>query len=188
LALTALLASVACQDSGSSVDVSGADASAAGAAEPTDKDPGALVAVEMSSTVGVLLDEIPESERDRVAALLFDEAPGFWKQRAGAQVALAGYPLVFRDFFYDEEEGKGQLPLPPAELWRFELLSEPGRVTVQGHDLVSVDFRRTDARKSNGRRSCRVLPEVDVIRSLCEPGRRLLPRFAALVRCAGYCC
>lgn len=106
-------------------------------------DRGALVAVEMESTVGVLLDELPEAERDRIADALLAKGDAFWEQRAAAQVALAGYRLVFRDFFYDEADGKGQLPLPPPELWNFELSTEPKRVTVQGHDLVRVDYRFT---------------------------------------------
>lgn len=123
-------------------DDDAADPSADGGSEPS-ADPGALVSVEMDSRVGVLLDEIPGSERDRVAALVSDSGDGFWEQRAAAQVALSGYRLVFRDFFYDESEGKGQLPLPPPELWQFEITSEPEREMVQGHDVVSVSYRFT---------------------------------------------
>src|SRR6187455_880174 len=102
--------------------------------------PGALVETRLSASVGVLLDELPDELRDRAASELIAEDDEFWLARARAQVALTGYRLVFRNFFYDEEEDKGQLPLPPAELLEFELTSTPKRVDYAGHDLVSVEY------------------------------------------------
>ena len=49
------------------------------------KDPGAILDVSMSSQVGVLLDEVPMSIRDRVAATLIAEPPDFWTARARAR-------------------------------------------------------------------------------------------------------
>src|SRR5688572_4259551 len=102
--------------------------------------PGALVQTRLRSTVGVLLDELPEDLRDRAASELIAEDDEFWLARARAQVALTAYRLVFRNFFYAEEDGKGQLPLPPAEVLEFELAGEPERVDYQGHDLVTVEY------------------------------------------------
>ena len=109
----------------------------------TEPDPGALVHTRLDSTVGVLLDELPEAMRDRAAAELIAEDDDFWLARARAQVALTGYRLVFRNFFYEEDEGKGQLPLPPAEVLEFELAGAPERVEYAGHDVVLVEYSMT---------------------------------------------
>ncbi len=103
----------------------------AGCATDAEPDPapgntpeGALIRTSLEGTVGVLLDELPEAVRDRAAEELSAEGDDFWQARARAQVSLGLYRLVFRNFFYDEEENKGQLPLPPAELWKFEISNE----------------------------------------------------------------
>lgn len=122
-----------------------ADASPDGAVLPDagpepEPDPGALVQVQASSTVGVLLDELPAAMRDRVAEALLARPEAFWIDRATQQMRLANYRLVYRGAFYDEEDGKGSLPLPPEPLWRIALSGPPSRRTVDGHDLVAVDF------------------------------------------------
>lgn len=104
---------------------------------------GALIGVSFEGRVGVLLDELPAELRDRAARQVLDEPNRFWIARARAQLALATYRLVFRNFFYDDEEGKGQLPLPPESLWQIELTSYPARRAVDGHDFVMVDYRFT---------------------------------------------
>lgn len=101
---------------------------------------GALISTTMNSRVGVLLDELPEQERERAAAALLDESDAFWQARAHAQIWLAGYRLVFRNFYYDEAEGRGQLPLPPASLWQVTFPTSAERVEVNGHDLVVRDY------------------------------------------------
>lgn len=106
----------------------------------TEAPPGALVQTSMRATVGVLLDELPEDLRDRAADELIAESDEFWIARARAQVALTAYRLVFRNFFYDEAEGRGQLPLPPAEVLEFELAGTPERVDHAGHDVVAVEY------------------------------------------------
>lgn len=103
---------------------------------------GALVAVHMDSEVGVLLDEIPASMRDRVAAAILDRPDSFWQELAHRQVRLTLRRLNFRNFFYDN---KGQLPLPPQSLWTYELdPAGPARKTVQNgatvHDVVAIDY------------------------------------------------
>ena len=111
---------------------SGDDAVGSGSEGPE----GALIAISLDSRVGVLLDELPVELRDDAAERVLAEGDAFWQQRARAQVQLSSYRLVFRNFYYDEEEGRGQLPLPPSELWQIELDAEPERVSVEGHDLV----------------------------------------------------
>lgn len=101
-------------------------------------DAGALLDLTMESTVGVLLDDLPPGERDRVAALLAEPA-ATWQARAGLQVETTYYRLVFRNFFV--EEG-GQIPLPPREQWGLAV-GTPERRTIDGHDLVVVDYTFT---------------------------------------------
>jgi len=106
--------------------------------ENIERPEGALVAVEMDGRVGVLLDEIPEDMRDGVAQSLISRPEADWLDLARRQVKLTERRLNFRNFNYP---GKGQLPLPPEELWLIELVGDdPVRRTVQGHDLVTVDF------------------------------------------------
>jgi hypothetical protein len=104
---------------------------------------GALISTRMESRVGVLLDELPAELRDRAAEQALGESDAFWEQRARAQIGLSSYRLVFRNFYYDEEEGRGQLPLPPVELWQIELDDEAERTTVAGHDLVVRGYTLT---------------------------------------------
>lgn len=101
---------------------------------------GALIATSMQSRVGVLLDELPADLRDRAAEQALEADGAFWEQRARAQLALSSYRLVFRNFYYDEEEGRGQLPLPPSELWQIEFDAAAERVDVGGHDLVVRNY------------------------------------------------
>ncbi|MEW5987369.1 MAG: lysyl oxidase family protein, partial [Chloroflexota bacterium] len=61
-----------------------------------------------------------------------------WLERAKRQVQLTRYRLTFRNFFYP---GKGQLPLPPEQLWEIELdAAGPVRVATQGHDLILLNY------------------------------------------------
>lgn len=99
-------------------------------------DPGALITVTMQSRVGVLLDEIPATARARLAADLLARPAAFWEVRARRQISTALYRLVYRHFY---GEGLGQLPLPPASLWRIQI--QPAeRVTIDGHDLVVAPY------------------------------------------------
>lgn len=105
------------------------------------KDPGALVHTSMKSQVGVLLDELPAELRDRAAQGLLAKPASFWEERAKTQIALTLYRLVFRQYFYDEGEGKQQLPLPPREAWSITLdAAGAQRTMVDGHDVVAVGF------------------------------------------------
>jgi hypothetical protein len=103
-------------------------------------DPGALVRVTMQSQVGVLLDELPDDMRERVARDLLDQGPELWTQRAQYQIEHTLYRLVFRPYFY-QEGSKLQLPLPPRERWTITL--DPGgarRTQIAGHDMIAIAY------------------------------------------------
>ncbi len=131
--LAALLVSSACSDeqaTGTAADAgatgdAGAGDSAAGAAGSAD--PGALVHVTATSKVGVLLDEVPDSIRERVAAALIAKPDSFYEARAKQQLTLSTYRLNFRSSFYDEDSGKNQLPLPPPEVQAIQFVKTRAR-------------------------------------------------------------
>jgi hypothetical protein len=106
------------------------------------QDPGALIAVAMNSTVGVLLDEIPMSMRDRVAQGLLAKSSDFWIARAHRQILLTTYKLVFRQAYYAKMKyaGKDALPITPEAGWNITLNGAARRGTIDGHDLVMVDY------------------------------------------------
>ncbi len=96
---------------------------------------GALVSVGMTSTVGVLLDEIPSADRARLAKILLAKPKIFWIDRAIAQIRLTSHRLNF-----GSTGPKKQLPLPPEKFWTIELQRAPRRQTIDGHDLVTVKY------------------------------------------------
>jgi hypothetical protein len=131
-------------DAGTSDDDTGDDDAddagpGVGADSGANDDPGALLAVNMSSTVGVLLDEIPEAVRDEAAARILAEGDDFFIARAHRQIDYTYYRLSFRQFFY-EEGAAMQLPLPPEDIWQVTLTSEPERRTIDGHDVIAIDY------------------------------------------------
>jgi hypothetical protein len=99
---------------------------------------GALIAVEMQSQVGVVLNNFPEAIREQVAEALMEAPESHWQELARRQVRYTMHRLNFRNFIYP---GKGQLPLPPQPLWTFEL-DEDGPVIEEVGDLqiVLLDF------------------------------------------------
>lgn len=100
---------------------------------------GALVRVEMSSKVAVLLDEIPAGRlRDAAAHEALAASTADWTERATRQVKLFNYRLVFRGGFYGGT--KGSLPLPPESVWKIEFDGRPKRTTIGGHDVVAVPY------------------------------------------------
>ncbi len=105
---------------------------------PVDQ-PGALIRLTMNSRVGVLLDEIPEESRGRVATALLQKPDEYWEELARQQVQLTYNRLHFRPFFYGMLNG--QLPLPPQSVWEITLSEEgPARTTLGGHDYVLMDY------------------------------------------------
>jgi hypothetical protein len=118
---------------------------------------GALIAVEMDSTVGILLNDIPESEREAAAAALLDQSDDDWLALATRQLQLTSYRLDFRNYIY---AGKGQLPLPPRELWQLELTSQPRREMVGVHDYVLIDYRFTSTLLSDAESPAQAEPAL----------------------------
>ncbi len=110
----------------------------AGSETVTSTDPGALVEVTFTAQVGVLLDEIPEAERERVITKLMAEPDAFWIERARRQVELTHYRLTFRAFYYEEEVGA--LNLPPPQVWQFTLDGKPARTKIGTHDVLAVKY------------------------------------------------
>lgn len=146
--LAALLVGTACSDDTTSVPSGTSEAGASGEAGISGDSavavPGALIHVTASSRVGVLLDEVPESIRDRVAATLIAKPDSFYEARAKRQLALATYRLNFRSSFYDAADDKQQLPLPPEAVFGLSFTPKKGktayRTTVLGHDYVLADY------------------------------------------------
>ncbi len=109
-------------------------------------DPGALVTIEMSSKVGVLLDEIDDvaggspTARERLVTDLLGRPEAFWKERAALQLRMTTLRLVYRAVFYDENLHKNALPLPPESLWTLTIAGAPTRQMIDGHDYVAVEY------------------------------------------------
>ena len=106
----------------------------------TPGDPGALLGLTMSSTVGVLLDELEGEARTRAIAQLETKPDAFWEERARRQIEATGYRLVFRNLYFEPEEGKGILPLPPVEIWKITFKGKPELRTIDGHSVYAVDY------------------------------------------------
>jgi hypothetical protein len=103
--------------------------------------PGALIRMDMNTTVGVQLDNIPAGPpREAAADWALSQNEDFWVKRATTQVNLTYYRLVFRSFFYTAPPARGDLPLPPKAAWKFEILGDPQRTQVGTHDYVAVKY------------------------------------------------
>jgi len=103
--------------------------------------PGALIRMDMNTTVGVLLNEFPPGEqREAAADWALSKDEDFWVKRAREQVNLTYYRLVFRQFFYTGPPNRGALPLPPRAIWHFDLAGDPQRTQIGTHDYVAVNY------------------------------------------------
>lgn len=103
------------------------------------KDAGSLIEVTFKSTVGVLLNEIPEKNRNWAAKNFLKKSEEFWHQRAKKQVELTLSHQIFRGSFY--QDPKNALPLPPAEVWKIGFNGPARRQLVDDKfDYVLIDF------------------------------------------------
>lgn len=103
--------------------------------------PGALIRMDMNTTVGVQLDEIPAGpQREAAADWAISQDEDFWVKRATSQVNLTYYRLVFRSFYYTAPPARGDLPLPPHAVWKFEIQGNPARTHIGTHDYVAVKY------------------------------------------------
>jgi hypothetical protein len=100
---------------------------------------GGLVGVSAQGLVGVLLDEIPQHDRDRIARQLTRQSVAFWISRARDQMRLMNFRLAFRQSFYSLP--RKQLPLPPEKVWRIKLTSKPYRKQIGRHDFVLIRYQ-----------------------------------------------
>lgn len=109
---------------------------------PSEPDPGALVRVTITSTVAYLLEDVPVDLRDALAAQLVGKPASFWIERAELQLSTTRYRLGYRRLFSFLQ--KGILPLPPAAQRTTTLASTgPTRTTIDGHDVVAIDYTVT---------------------------------------------
>ena len=103
--------------------------------------PGALIRMDMNTTVGVLLDEFPRGEqREAAADWALSREEDFWVKRAREQVNLTYYRLVFRQFFYTAPPNRGALPLPPRAIWHIDFARDPHRIQIGTHDYVAANY------------------------------------------------
>src|SRR3974377_2532694 len=115
--------------------------SGAHAQSPSTPSPGALIRMDMNTTVGVQLDDIPSGpQRETAAAWALSQGQDFWVKRATTQTNLTFYRLVFRSFYYTPPPARGACPLPPRAVWKLELLDEPHRTQIGTHDYVAVKY------------------------------------------------
>ena len=139
--LSALALAAAC---GSESPPAAARASPAlNTAELTPAAPGALVRMQLDSRVAVLLDELPAARRDAAAADALAKGNDFWVARAGEQLKLTIYRLVFRSGYYTDP--RGPMPLPPKSIRDISITGRARRARVGGHDVVVVPYRFTSA-------------------------------------------
>lgn len=151
---------------------------------PPSEDPGSLVDLRMTSSVGVLLDELPPAERERAAAALLAESDEFWRQRAMLQVDTTYYKLTFRNFFYDDV---GPLPLPPREQWVIEL-GTPERRMIGTHDVVAVDYTFTSTLLSGPEQPGLADPLLEAIGGVIDEPFVLPVDPELLLERTGYAC
>jgi hypothetical protein len=102
---------------------------------------GALVDIKMDSTVGVFLEEFPTNVRGRVVTDLLNRPSSFWVTRAKYQIKMMQYRLTYRTFYHGGH--KGPLPLIPENQQTITFRGLPSRRTIDGHDLVAVDYTLT---------------------------------------------
>jgi hypothetical protein len=131
---------------------------------------GALVRVSVKSTVGVLLDELPVSQRDRAERVLVTKDPEFWLRRVEDQLRLTLNQLTYRsDYHRDRPVPVGPLWLPPRAVWNITLDSAgPRRATIEGHDLVVIDYTMHSALLSDEASTCSAEPALCAIGGVWE--------------------
>jgi hypothetical protein len=103
---------------------------------------GSLVRVTMDSEVGALLEDFPQDDHARISDALIAMPDSWWIERARWQLRLTSVRLVYRKYYFDEEEQplKNALPLPPESEWNITLLGMPERTSEDGHAVVKVAY------------------------------------------------
>jgi len=116
----------------------------------TEAPKGGLVEVTYSSTVGVLLDDVPMNIRERVAQYYLNQPESFWNAKAKLQGFMLEYQQVFRLYVANELPEdfnppigglERSLTVTPEELWQFNFDPQgPKRVDLSGHDYILYNF------------------------------------------------
>lgn len=151
-------------------------------------DPGALVRVSMHSRVGVLLDEVPAALRERAARAVRDQDRAFWQRRARLQIEHTYSRLVYRGFFYEGSD-KRQLPLPPPEAWSITLdPAGPQRRTIDGRDLITMDYALQSTLLSDAGSPARAEPALAEVGGVWEEPFVLPIDPLLLFQRTGYAC
>jgi hypothetical protein len=155
---------------------------------------GALIQMKSTSTVGVLLDEIPAGAlREQAAANALAKPAEFWIARARNQVRLMNYRLVFRSGFHAIPSGNstktyGPLPLTPQETWIVTLQGAPYRAKINGHDLVVVDYAFNSVIVSDADSPAKVDPNLGTIGGTASETFNLPADPELLFERTGYAC
>ncbi len=139
-ALTGLGCAAETVDTGDGAVVTTAQASEAALKSTAASEPGAMVKVTFTAEVGVLLDEVPTPDRERLATRLLQKPAHFWIERAHNQIELTQYKLTFREYYYDADSGKKSLNLPPPSVAHITLDGKAARTKIGKHDYVSVRY------------------------------------------------
>ena len=101
-------------------------------------DNGALIQMSFASQVGILIDGVPADLRQTVIDNTLAQSEEQWLELAKTQVRLTRLRLNFRGF---GEEGVGQLPLTPEQIWNIELdPAGPQLGEVDGHELILLNY------------------------------------------------
>ena len=150
-------------------------------------DPGALIRLSTSTTVSVLLDEIPAGAlRDAAAANALSKGADFWKTRIMKQLELANYRLVFRSGFYPGQS-RGSIPLPPKETWKIAT-GNARRATAQGHDRVVVAYDFSAVILTDAASPAKVEPKLAAIGGTWDEPFQLPEDPELLMERTGFAC
>ena len=155
---------------------------------------GALISMNMSSTVGVLLDEIPAGpQREAAAANALAQPASFWVARAISQVKDTDYRLVFRAQYYaashsSDPHVRGPLPLPPRAVWNIQPTGSPQRTKIDGHDMVVSDYTFSSYIVTDAASPGAVEPNLDAIGGTAGEPLTLPVDPELLLQRTGYAC
>jgi len=185
IAATLPLFNSACTDSGDEPAVGWVDTALTG---------GALIKMDMTSRVGVLLDDIPAGPlREQAAAVALARPADFWKARASRQVRLMYYRLVFRGLYYSSDwaetkKVRGPLPLPDQKIWNITLSGGARRDTSGGHDIIVVDYKFDSMLVSDADSPGKTDPALANIGGVTEEAFNLPTDPDMLLERTGYAC
>jgi hypothetical protein len=111
-------------------------AASAGATLPSP----ALIQVETSSDIGILLNEYPAEALPRVISWSLSRPDSYWDEAVRRQLSLSLYKLLYRNLWYGSGAGKNSLPIPIEQL-KITFTSAPERRNQQqGRDVIMRSY------------------------------------------------